>query len=61
MTIHVDSDQGRIGSFWWFNADTRLRLYSIPGIGNFQFTQQGSCGWGTQPHIVLTPVEPFDP
>jgi hypothetical protein len=61
MHFHIDSDCGRIGPFWWVNADTRPRTYNIPGIGNFLFIQEGSSGWNKQAQIILTPLEPFDP
>lgn len=61
MHMHIDSDCGRLGPFWWINADTRPRWYRIPGIGDFQFIQEGSFGWGKEARIVVTPIEPFDP
>lgn len=61
IAMYVDSDCGRIGPFWWVNADTSPRNYSIPGVGVFLFVQEGSFGWGPQARIILTPVEPFNP
>jgi len=33
----IGSDAGRIGQFWWFNSDTRVRRFAL----------------GTAPHIAL--------
>jgi hypothetical protein len=52
--IQIDSDGGRIGPFWWLNADTEvLRLYGV------DYVRWGSCGLGSHPDEVdLRAVDP---
>lgn len=61
MQIRIDPECGRIGPFWWINADTSPRLYNIPGIGDFLFVRRGSFGWGQPAQLVFEPCEPFNP
>jgi len=43
LVIHPDF--GRIGRFWWVNADTRP--WTIKEL-NTKFFHWGSCGWGDE-------------
>ena len=46
--IYINSESGRIGSFWWVNADTRrLELISATYNGSHHFVwRQGASGFG---------------
>lgn len=60
MNFYIDSEQGRIGPYWWINSDTNafhLILRSSDGAAaSGRFVRWGSAGYGNEPHIVLSPV-----
>jgi hypothetical protein len=61
--IHIDSNQGCIGEFWWINSDqsTLLRV-STTFAGahiHLDLVQWGSCGFGRDIKIAMEGV-PID-
>ena len=56
--IHIDSDQGRIGPFWWFNSNNVDRLW----MGNVSPVKRwcirwGSCGFGRNLHVFMEVID----
>lgn len=59
MAFHIDSSGGRIGPFWWINSDLRpmTLLFREGDFANLVgFVQFGTCGFGANPYVVLTPL-----
>jgi hypothetical protein len=57
--IHIDSDQGHIGEFWWINSDPSTPIYggNIKPWKNQWFILWGTCGYGRDNvHVFITPV-----
>lgn len=56
MRIHINSVGGRIGAFWWVNADMQPFM-----LGPLPFIRLGTCGWGKNANVLFEPLEPvFD-
>lgn len=53
MRIHVNSEGGRLGSFWWVNSDTRPF-----SVGILQFLRWGTSGWGHDIRVLFEPLIP---
>jgi hypothetical protein len=57
--IHIDSDQGRIGDFWWINSDPSTPIYienAKPYVKQW-FILWGTCGFGSDNvHVVMAPL-----
>jgi hypothetical protein len=55
--IRIDSNQGRIGEFWWINSDqSTLRRASTTFAGahiHLDLIQWGSCGFGRNIKIAM--------
>jgi hypothetical protein len=58
--IHIDSDQGRIGEFWWINSDpSSIHTVNLPIAANAQMelVLWGTCGIGRDNvHVVMAPA-----
>jgi hypothetical protein len=58
--ININSDQGRIGEFWWINSDpSTIHKMDVPIAVNPQikFVLWGTCGIGSDNfHVVMAPV-----
>jgi hypothetical protein len=58
--VNINSDHGRIGSFWWFNSNTKIQRFS-PGAAphlvmeGMRLVQWGACGFGQNVSITLKP------
>jgi hypothetical protein len=59
--ITIDSNQGRIGEFWWINSDQSTgRCVSTTFAGAhvlFNLVQWGSCGIGRDIKIVMEQID----
>lgn len=56
--ISIDSNQGRIGEFWWINSDpSTIHQLDVPIAANVQLdlVLWGSCGIGRDIHVVMAP------
>lgn len=60
MTINIDSEQGRIGEFWWINSDqSTIRRIAIPFAEarvHLDLIQWGTCGIGRDIKIAMEPA-----
>jgi hypothetical protein len=59
--IHIDSNQGRVGEFWWINSDqSTLRCVSTTFAGahiHLDLVQWGSWGLGRDIKIVMEQLD----
>ena len=56
--ISIDSNQGRIGEFWWINSDpSTIHQVDVPIASNvhLDLVLWGSCGIGRDIHVVMAP------
>lgn len=59
VVLRISSTGGRIGPFWWFNADTTPQQRFI-GTGRGVYTvRYGSCGIGRHVRMAFEVVEPW--
>lgn len=50
--ITINSDGGRIGSFWWLNADTTPVDFRVLVFGfSMKFVRYGTCGFGSEAFV----------
>jgi hypothetical protein len=54
--FYITSDGGRIGNFWWSNADYELLKLQNPDGTFRQYRKLGTSYWGTAPNVFF-----FDP
>jgi hypothetical protein len=55
--IGMDSSGGRIGPFWWINADTRPIAYFGPDLP-IRFVMWGTCGFDvSRAEVHLHPID----
>jgi hypothetical protein len=58
---NIDSNQGRIGEFWWINSDqSTLRRVSTTFAGahiHLDLVQWGSCGIGRDIKIAMEQID----
>ena len=57
--IDIDSNQGRIGQFWWINSDpSNIHTVDLPIAANVdvKLVLWGTCGIGRDIHVVMAPV-----
>ena len=57
--ISIDSDQGRIGQFWWINSDpSNIHTVDLPIAANVdvKLVLWGTCGIGRDIHVVMAPI-----
>lgn len=58
--IDINSDQGRIGEFWWINSDpSTIYKIDLPIIANVQLklVRWGTCGTGRDIRIAMEPID----
>ena len=59
--IRIDSNQGRIGEFWWINSNqSRVRRISTTFAGahiHIGLVQWGTCGIGRDIKIAMEPID----
>ena len=57
--INIDSNQGRIGEFWWINANPSTVVdarESFPGL-RLKLILWGTCGIGRNIRIAMEPID----
>ena len=60
--INIDSDQGRIGEFWWINSEPSKKHrvdFGLDFAGNrvlMNLVQWGACGYGRDIRIAMEPI-----
>ena len=57
--ISIDSNQGRIGEFWWINSDpSAIHRVDVPIAANvpLELVLWGSCGIGRDIYVVMKPA-----
>ena len=57
--INIDSNQGRIGEFWWINSDpSSIHTVDLPIAANVdvKLVLWGTCGIGRNIHVVMAPA-----
>ena len=57
--INIYSNQGRIGEFWWINAQPSTVVDGrdiIPGL-RYKFILWGTCGIGRDIRIAMEPID----
>ena len=58
--ISIDTDQGRIGQFWWINSDpSNIHTVDLPIAANVdvKLVLWGTCGIGRNIHVVMEPID----
>ena len=56
--IKINSEQGRVGSFWWFNSNTKVQRFK-PGFAphlameGLPLVRWGTCGFSQNVNITL--------
>lgn len=58
--INIDSNQGRIGQFWWINSDpSNIHTVDLPIAANVnvKLVLWGTCGIGRDIHVVMAPAD----
>jgi hypothetical protein len=58
--INIDSDQGRIGEFWWINSDqSTIHKIDLPIAANVQLkiVRWGTSGIGRDIRIAMEPID----
>ena len=56
--INIDSNQGRIGEFWWINSDpSTIHQVDVPIAAGVQLAlvHWGTCGIGRDIRIAMEP------
>jgi len=56
--INIDSDQGRIGEFWWINSEPSKKIYGgniVQGLRR-TYVPWGTCGYGRDIRIAMEPI-----
>lgn len=58
--ISIDSNQGRIGEFWWINSDpSTIHKVDVPIAANIfiDLVLWGTCGIGRDIRIAMEPID----
>lgn len=56
--FHIDSDQGRIGKFWWINSNFAEPLYMgniSPWVKRYCI-RWGTFGYAKEPYVYMQPI-----
>lgn len=58
LMINIDSNQGRIGQFWWFNSNNvdRIWMGSVSTWVKKWCIRWGTCGFGRNVHTFMEPI-----
>ena len=57
--IHIDSDAGRIGPFWWFNSNNvdRFWMKDVSPWDKRRCICWGTCGFGRNIHVFMEAID----